>query len=145
MRDECMTWYRKVVQPHISERGRREVARFQEAGHTCAILSASMPYITEPLAAELGIPHVICTRLEVVSGKFTGAWEEPLCYGEGKLRRALDFAREHSVDLAQSTFFTDSISDLPVLEAVGAPRVVNPDPRLFLVALRRGYPMETWR
>jgi phosphoserine phosphatase len=47
--------------------------------------------------------------------------------------------------LARSTFYTDSISDLPMLEAVGAPRVVNPDPRLRLLAARRRYPVESWK
>lgn len=145
MRDECLDWYDRVVRPYISLHGRKVVARAREAGQLCAILSASTPYLTEPLAEELGIEHVICTRLEVENGLFTGGWEPPLCYGPGKVARARAWAETHGVDLSRSTFYTDSISDLPMLEVVGSPRVVNPDPRLRLVALHRGYPVETWK
>ena len=55
------------------------------------------------------------------------------------------WAEAHGVDLSQSTFYTDSISDLPMLERVGSPRIVNPDPRLFVVARLRGYPVESWK
>ena len=145
MRAECRDWYQRVVRQHISERGRREVERCRRAGITCAILSASTPYVTEPLAEELGIEHLICTRLEVANGAFTGAWEPPLCYGPGKVTRATAWAEAQGVDLGQSTFYTDSISDLPMLERVGSPRIVNPDPRLLMVARWRGYPVESWK
>jgi HAD superfamily hydrolase (TIGR01490 family) len=145
MRAECRAWYDRVVRPYISLQGRREVERCQSAGQLCAILSASTPYLTEPLAEELGIEHVICTRLEVAEGAFTGGWEAPLCYGPGKVQRARAWAEIQGVDLARSAFYTDSVSDLPMLEAVGWPRVVNPDPRLRLVALCRRYPVESWK
>ncbi len=144
MRDECLGWYEREVRPYISWVGRREVERCRRDGQLCAILSASTPYLTEPLAEELGIEHVICTRLEVADGAFTGRWEAPLCYGLGKVARARAWAAAHGVDLARSTFYTDSISDLPMLEAVGSPRVVNPDPRLRLIAAYRRYPVESW-
>jgi HAD superfamily hydrolase (TIGR01490 family) len=144
LRDECLAWYRRVVRPYISSHGRREVERARGEGQLVALLSASTPYLTEPLAEDLGIEHVICTRLEVADGVFTGAWEPPLCYGPGKVERARVWAAEHGVDLSRSTFYTDSISDLPMLEAVGTPRVINPDPRLRLLALRRRYPVESW-
>lgn len=145
MREECLGWYTRVVRPHISGHGRREVAQKRSEGHVCAILSASTPYLTEPLAAELGIDHVLCTRLEVSDGLFTGGWQAPLCYGAGKVEHARRWAEQHGVDLKRSTFYTDSISDLPMLEMVGSPRVVNPDPRLRLVAARRRYPVEIWK
>lgn len=145
LREECLHWYTRVVRPHISRHGRREVERRRSEGHTCAILSASTPYLTEPLAEELGIDHVLCTRLEVSDGMFTGGWQTPLCYGAGKVAHANQWAAAHGIDLARSSFYTDSISDLPMLEAVGVPRVVNPDPRLRLVAARRRYPVESWK
>jgi len=145
MRDECLTWYAKMVRPRITQRGKRELERCRADGLVCALLSASTAYLTEPLAEDLRVDHVICTRLEVADGKFTGGWHAPLCYGAGKLARAHEWAAREDVDLQRSAFYTDSISDLPVLEAVGSPRVINPDPRLRLVAMRRGYPMEQWK
>jgi HAD superfamily hydrolase (TIGR01490 family) len=144
MREECLDWYKDVVRPRISAHGRREVERLSRAGMVCAILTSATPYVAEPLAAELGIPHVICTRPEVVNGLFTGGWEPPLCYGQGKVRRAETWARDLGIDLREATFYSDSITDLPMLEAVGHPRVVNPDFRLRLLARQRGYPVEAW-
>jgi HAD superfamily hydrolase (TIGR01490 family) len=144
MREECLGWYKNVVRPKISAHGRREVERLQQDGTVCAILTSATPYVAEPLARELGIEHVICTRLQVEGGLFTGEWEKPLCYGSGKVVRATAWAQQHGVDLRQASFYTDSITDLPMLEAVGEPRVINPDVRLRLLAQKRHYPVETW-
>jgi phosphoserine phosphatase len=65
-----------------------------------------------------------------------------VCYGQGKVVWAERFAAEHDVDLAASYFYTDSISDLPLLERVGHPVVVNPDLRLRRLARKRGWPLE---
>lgn len=144
MREECLGWYKSQVRPLISAHGRREVDRLLQNGTVCALLTSATPYVAEPLAAELGIPHVICTRPEVVDGVFTGNWEPPLCYGQGKVTRAQAWARELGLDLGQAAFYSDSITDLPMLEAVGQPRVINPDLRLRLLARQRGYPIEAW-
>ncbi|MFW6050507.1 MAG: HAD family hydrolase [Myxococcota bacterium] len=144
LRDECREWYELMVRPHVSDDARREVARCREQGMEVAILSASTPYATAPLAEELGIDHVLCTQLEVWDGKFTGTCEQ-LCYGHGKVKVAERWAERRGVDLDRSAFYTDSVSDLPMLERVGEPRIVNPDPRLHLLARRRGWQIERWR
>ncbi len=109
-----------------------------------AILSSSTPYVTEPVARHLGIEHVLCTRPSIRDGKFDGTHVRPACFGEGKVHWAELFAREREVDLAQSFFYTDSYSDLPMLERVGLARVVNPDTRLRRHAQRVGWSMEIW-
>src|SRR5262249_30593744 len=96
-------------------------------------------YLAEPLGADLGIPHHLVSQLVVRDGCFTGEAVRPLCYGKGKVWWAERFAAEHDVDLASSYFYTDSITDLPVLDRVGHPRVVRPDPRLRRVAQQRGW------
>lgn len=143
-RADCVEWYDAVVREHVTELARSAVEARRRAGYVPVVLSASTPYTVAPLAADLGIEHVLCTRLEVVSGRFTGAYEDPLVYGAGKVTVAERWAREHRIDLAASTFYTDSVSDLPMLERVGEPRVINPDPRLRLRALVRGWPVERW-
>jgi len=77
----------------------------------------------------------------VRDGRFTGEAVRPVCYGAGKIYWAERFATAQGVDLGRSYFYTDSITDLPVLERVGEPRIVNPDPRLRRVAARRGWPV----
>lgn len=113
-------------------------------GHTVAIVSSATRYQAEPLARDLGIPHVLCTRLEVENGRFTGRFVRPTCYGEGKLSAARTLADAHGVDLAESYFYTDSDEDLPLLDAVGRPRPTNPNSRLAAVAERRGWPSRTF-
>lgn len=141
--DECRQWYASAVRQHVTGRARSEVERRHRDGYVVAILTGSSPYIAAPLAEELGIDHVISSRLVVESGCFTGD-VEALCYGPGKVVRALEWAERHAIDLSASAFYTDSLSDLPMLEKVGEPRVINPDPRLRALAKSRGWPIEIW-
>jgi HAD superfamily hydrolase (TIGR01490 family) len=120
------------------------VARHRAAGDLLAVLSSSSQYASEPLAGHLGIPHVLCTRLQAEAGVFTGGVDGPVCFGRGKVRVAEAFAREHDVDLSASWFYTDSYSDLPMLERVGHPVAVNPDFRLRRHARARGWPVLQW-
>lgn len=140
----CREWFADMVAPLVSDRAKDAVRDFRARGFVVAILSASSPYATQPVAEHLGIEDVLCTRLEVQDGRFTGAAHEPLCYGAGKVHFAEAFAKERGVDLAESYFFTDSASDLPMLLRVGHPRVVNPDPRLRVEAWRRGWETLAW-
>lgn len=142
-RDEIGLFFEQKVVPHISRDARREVERCRREGYHLVILSASTPYATQPLADELCIDHVLCSELEVRDGAFTGTCAS-LCYGHGKVRAAERWAREHDVDLDESLFFSDSTSDLPMLERVGRPFCINPDPRLRLQAWRRSWPIRTW-
>ncbi len=103
-----------------------------------AILSSATTYVAEPLARELGIEHLLVNRLIVADGRLTG---QPLCWGEGKLHWAGQFAAEREIDLSQSYFYSDSISDLPMLKLVGHPRLVNPDRLLRRHARRHGGPI----
>lgn len=77
-------------------------------------------------------------------GRLTGRVDRPICYGPGKVEHARRWAADHGIDLGASWFYSDSRSDLPMLEAVGSPEVVNPDPRLGFVARRRGWPIHRW-
>ncbi len=102
-------------------------------------------YLSELVAEELGLDDVLCNRFEVDdSGAHTGRPVGTLCFGAGKLGYAEAYARDRGVSLADCWFYTDSFSDLPVLERVGHPVVVNPDPRLRREAERRGWPVEWW-
>lgn len=132
------------VAPTIYPEARALVAAHWRKGHTLAVVSASTPYQTAPIAADLGIPHVLCTRLEVEDGRFTGRIVQPPCYGEGKAIHGRRLAEEQGLDLEQSYFYTDSDEDLPLLEIVGKPRPLNPNRGLTDIALRRGWPMRTF-
>jgi HAD superfamily hydrolase (TIGR01490 family) len=136
---DCIGWYRDAVRPYVFPAMAAQVAAHREAGHVLAILTSATRYLAEPLGADLGIEHHLVTQLIVRDGRFTGEVVQPVCYGRGKVYWAERFAAEHGVDLAASFFYTDSITDLPLLDRVGHPRVVHPDPRLRRLAQRRGW------
>lgn len=141
--DECDAWFEAMVAPVIYAEGRALVEAHQAAGDRLILLTASTVYACMPVSRHLKFDHFIGTRLTVEDGKLTGRIEPPLCYGEGKLARARAFLKEVAgdADLSTCTFYTDSITDLPMLLAVGDPQVVNPDPLLAREAKRRGWPV----
>jgi HAD superfamily hydrolase (TIGR01490 family) len=142
----CEDWFARYVETHVTIEGRIRVAEHLSAGDTCAIVTGATLYTSRPLAKLLGISHVVASELEVDGeGRFTGRAVLPICLGEGKLERATRFANERGARLEDAIFYTDSVSDLPLLERVGEPVAVNPDPRLLRVAKQRRWRIETWR
>jgi HAD superfamily hydrolase (TIGR01490 family) len=141
----CDDWFSRYVEKHITDEGRLAVKRHQDAGDFCAIVTGASPYASWPLARRLGIDHVVSTVFEMdADGRFTGRAERPLCLGEGKVAKAERLARENGFRLEDAVFYSDSVSDLPLLERVAEPVIVNPDPRLLRVAKRRGWRIERW-
>lgn len=141
----CEEWFTDVVQHIIFPEAREIVQRHLTRGDIVAIITNSMPYAVQPLARYLGIPHFLATRLEVREGVFTGDYVEPLCFRQGKIYWAERLAADLGVDLGQGTFYSDSITDLPLLERVRYPRVVNPDPRLRAIARKRNWPIQEFQ
>jgi HAD superfamily hydrolase (TIGR01490 family) len=141
----CEDWFHADVLQHVSDAGRRAVERHRESGDVVAIVTGASPYSARPLARHLGIDHVVASELEVgPDGRFTGRYVEPLCYGDGKLARARSLAKRLGFALQEATFYSDSLTDLPLLEAVRTPVAVNPDVRLARLARRRGWRVERW-
>ena len=141
----CDDWFCRYVERHIACAGREAVRKHQQAGDLCAIVTGTSPYASWPLARRLGIDHVVSTVFEIdAEGRFTGKPQMPLCLGQGKVERAKELARRCNFRLEDAIFYTDSVSDLPLLELVGEPVAVNPDPRLGRIARRRGWRIERW-
>jgi len=137
----CAHWYDEVVRNFIYPEARAAIRRHLQEGTVVAIVTGATRYVAEPLARDLGIEHVICTQLDVRQGMFSGRVVEPICFGEGKILKLRQFVEDHRIELAWSYFYSDSISDLPLLEIVGHPQVVNPDPLLYRTAARRKWPI----
>jgi HAD superfamily hydrolase (TIGR01490 family) len=125
----------------VRPEARRLLDRHRHAGRDTFIVSAAPQEIVEPLALSLGMTSGIGTRSVVVDGAYTGALAGPFCYGEGKVEAITELARWHGYDLATCYAYSDSASDLPMLEAVGHPVAVNPDARLERHARRHGWPI----
>ena len=141
IRADSETWYRQDVRQWLYPQMAGLVDAHRRAGHVIALVTSATRYLAEPLAAELGIAHFLVTELVVRDGLFTGEVRRPLCYGPGKVELAARFAEREGIDLRASYFYTDSITDLPLLEAVGQPRIVHPDPPLRRLARARGWPV----
>ena len=125
----------------IYPESRALVEAHQRMGHTVAIISSATHFQVDALARELEIEHVLCTELEFVDGKFTGKVVRPACFREGKAEAGLALAEKYDLDLSESYFYTDSRDDLPLLDIVGKPRLVNPDSELSQIASRNGWPV----
>ena len=144
LRRTCEEWFPQYVLPEIQARGRELVKIHREAGDLVAIVTAATSYLAWPVARELGIDHVVCSELEIENGCFTGKVIEPMCYGEGKIIRAAALLNEFGIGFDQVTFFSDSITDLPLLSKVNEPVAVNPDWRWLLTARARGWQVQNW-
>lgn len=135
----------QAVLPKLVTRVRPEARKLltmhHEAGRETWIVSASPQRIVEPLAGSLAMSGAIGNDGEVVDGVFTGELKGEFIYGEGKARAIFKLAAERGYDLDLSYAYSDSISDLPMLEVVGHPVAVNPDSELEDVAHERGWPI----
>lgn len=141
----CDDWFRRYVEEHVCDCGRRAVAEHQRAGDVVAIVTGAWPYTARPLARSLGIEHVLASELEVgEGGRFTGRFVSPLCYGKGKIHLVSRLAEKLGFRIEDATFYSDSFTNLPLLSAVREPVVVNPDLRLARHARRRGWRIERW-
>ena len=138
---EANRWFDEMVVDTIYPEAEAVVREHEAAGHVVAIVSGATKFVVRPLARRLSIPHFVFTRLEVENGCFTGRVIEPICFEEGKIYWLQQFIDEHGIDLAKSYFYTDSITDLPLLDLVGHPIAANPDPLLYRAAVRRHWPV----
>ncbi len=137
--------YEKQIARLIYPESRALVKAHLDKGHTVAIVSSATPYQVAPAARDLDIEHVLCSRLEVANGEFTGNIVRPLCWGEGKVIAAETLAAERGVDLEQSFFYTDSDDDIELLERVGHPQPLNPNSKLAAIAEERGWPVRRFK
>ena len=141
MMAQSRQWFNDLVIDHLSPIGLAKIRDHQQQGHLVVVISASTQFAVQPVAEHLGL-EFLCTRLAVEGDRVTGEIVSPPCYGTGKIRWAQQLADQHGIPIERSYFYTDSLSDLPLLEIVQHPVAVNPDPRLKRLAVRRGWPIE---
>jgi HAD superfamily hydrolase (TIGR01490 family) len=125
----------------VRPESRKLISMHHESERDTWIVSASPQRIVEPLAAALGMTGAIGTKGEVVDGRFTGELDGPFIYGPGKAQAIEKLAGDRGYDLKLSYAYSDSVSDLPMMDAVGHPVAVNPDSDLDTLAHERGWPI----
>ena len=144
IRARTLAFWHEEVAHHVRPGAIDALARHRAAGDRLAFLTGSSTYLSGAALDALSLDDTLCTRFQVRDGLFTGEPDGTICYGAGKLVHAEALAAAHGTTLDQCAFYTDSYSDLPVLEAVGEPVAVHPDPRLLRAAQRRGWRVERW-
>ncbi len=119
------------------------MAGHRAAGRDIIVVSASGHEVVDPIAELLGADIVIATQMVITDGQYTGDVAF-YAFGEAKATKMRELAADRGYDLADCYAYSDSITDLPMLEAVGHPTAVNPDRALRREAERRGWPIQTF-
>ncbi len=130
----------EIVDPLVFDEAANLIADHKLCGRDVVVVSASGEEIVAPIAAALGATHAMATRMVVEDGKYTGEVGF-YCFGEGKVEAIRELAAREGYALEHCYAYSDSITDLPMLEAVGHPSVVNPDRALRKEAGQRGWPV----
>jgi HAD superfamily hydrolase (TIGR01490 family) len=129
-----------VLRPLVYDEPLHLVRRHREQNEKVYIVSATLQEIVEHIAADLGFDGAIGSTCEIVDGVYTGR-SVRAAHGEGKAQAVRELAEREQIDLAGSTAYSDSYSDVPFLEVVGHPVAANPDRRLRRIAAARGWPI----
>ena len=146
LRTRTETWFHAAVAHRLQPGAQAALDWHRSRGHRCVMLTNSSPYQAAVATARWGLDGWVSNHfIADANGLLTGEIEQPICYGAGKVIRAERWTASHGGQVSESWFYTDSLSDLPMLEAVARPRIVQPDPRLRRVAMKRGWPVLDWR
>ena len=130
-----------VIDPYVYQEALDLMALHRQERRRIYIVSSSPEEVVRPLARHFGVSGVIATRAQIEDGRYTGELEF-YCVGQAKADAIRELAERVGIDLEGSYAYSDSISDLPMLQAVGHPVAVNPDPFLFRTARRRQWPVK---
>lgn len=129
------------IMPRVGADALRLVDHHREGGDMPLIITATNRFVTEPIAALFGVDHLLATEPAMEQGEYTGRVAGTPCFREGKLTRLREWLGNDDGQLATASFYSDSRNDLPLLEGVGNPVAVNPDPALAEIARDRNWPV----
>ena len=137
----------EIIRPNITSAAKNLVQSMRLSNYTLLMATGTQAFISEPVAELFGIEHLLATRPEQSpSGEFNGEFFGGFCYGEHKIERLKEFCEKHAMpleDLSDSVVYTDSITDLPLLQFVesfhGHVVATNPDPQLKEQAQKSGW------
>lgn len=145
-RQGAVEFYQTCLKPHLAPRMVDRLSWHRSEDHVVVLISGSVRYMLEPVVADLGIHHLLCTDLEVgPGGILTGRSAGPLCLDARKRDLAGELAARVGLDLGRSYAYGNHQSDLPLLEMVGHPHAVEPTRPLRAVARQCNWPILTYR
>lgn len=135
----------EVIEPLIHSDAMRCVSAHRSRGERILIISATPTFLVEAIAERLGIADVLGTDLALAHGHYSGAIDGLACARDGKLHKLEQWLQHNGESRAGAHFYSDSINDLPLLQAVDHAHAVNPDVRLRTEATERGWEILDWR
>lgn len=134
----------ELIKPYVYAEAAALIEEHQLAGRDVVLVSASGEELVRPIGAQLGVSDVIATRMAIADGRYTGEVEF-FAGGEAKVTAVQELAAVRGYDLTECYAYSDSISDVPLLSAVGHPTAVNPDRGLRRAAAESGWPVLSFR
>ncbi|MGE6606413.1 HAD family hydrolase [Halomonas sp. NPDC076908] len=139
--EQLSAWHQQFmiskIEPHILPKAEELLARHRTKGDTLLIITATNRFITAPIAERLGVDHLIAVNPEVANGRYTGRVSGIPSYREGKVTRLNQWLEQQNLSMDGAWFYSDSHNDLPLLEKVDHPVVVDPDDTLRKIAEER--------
>lgn len=118
------------IKPIITKSGKEIINQAIENGKTVIIATATNDFVTKPIADLFNVPTLIATEFEIKNNSFTGNVIDIPCFREGKLKKVEKWVQENNFNLSEASFYTDSFNDLPLLEKVKYPIIVDGDDKL---------------
>jgi HAD superfamily hydrolase (TIGR01490 family) len=143
VRDIVSETLHEIIDPIVYDEAVELIGMHKAAGRDVVIVSSSGEEVVAPIGAMVGADHVVATRMVVEDGKYTGEIER-YAYGAEKAVAVVQLAEERGYDLAGSYAYSDSVTDVPMLELVGHPYAVNADRGLRKIANEREWPLLTF-
>ncbi len=134
----------ELINPYVYAEAAQLIQEHHDAGRDVVLVSASGEEMVRPIGELLGVQDIIATRMVISQGRYSGEIEF-YAAGPAKVDGVTDLAKRRGYDLAECYAYSDSVTDAPLLEAVGHPTAVNPDRGLRRVAAQRGWPMLEFR
>lgn len=136
--------FEAYLRPKIFSEAVSQIQEHKEQGTAVALVTGSLDFIVQPIADYLTVDFVLAPQLHEVDGQFTGELTTAPLIGAEKAKVIQTYAEQHEISLEESYAYGDSQSDLPMLECVGNPVVVNPGKALREKALKSGWEMHEW-
>lgn len=147
--EQLAAWHKQFmqekVQPMLQKKAGELLQKHREQGHYLLIITATNAFITRPIAELLGVDEILATEPEIVDGRYTGKPTGTPCFQEGKVQRLHEWLEETGRTLKGSYFYSDSINDLPLLQVVDKPVVVDADAALTRHAQEHDWPIISLR
>ena len=119
------------IEPIMLNQAKALIKQHQDNGDTLLVITATNRFVTEPIVKAFGIEHLLAIELEVVEGRYTGKSIGVPSFKDGKVTRLKQWLEEHPHDLSDAFFYSDSHNDIPLLNLVGNPVVVDGDEQLL--------------